>query len=88
MKTICYLILALILAVLVLAVTGCGSTFYGPDGKPTARINGDYTYQRTSEGDVSISLRHSETILAHGNAVSKGIGAAGSSLTALAIAAP
>ena len=43
MKTICILILALIVAVMVLAMTGCGSTFYGPDGKPTASIRGDYT---------------------------------------------
>jgi hypothetical protein len=85
MKTICYLILALILAVLVLAVTGCSSsTFYGADGNPTARITGDLNYHRTAAGTVTMTLNHSPVIDAH----ARSIGAVGSSLTALAIAAP
>ena len=80
MKTICWLILA----VIVLAITGCGSTFYGPDGKPTARINGNFNYHRTAAGTVTMSINHSQVIDAHGRA----IGVVGSTVTALAIAAP
>ena len=84
MKTICLLILALILAVLVLAMTGCGSTFYGPDGKPTARITGNFNYHRTTAGTVTMSINHSQVIDAQGRA----IGVVGSTVTALAIATP
>lgn len=83
MKLICYLILAL--AVLVLVVSGCGSTFYGPDGRPTARISGDYTYQRTPGGSVSISLRHTETIQAQGNAFAKDLGTLGTAAAAFTL---
>lgn len=85
MKLICSLILELILAVLVLAMTGCGSTFYSADGKPAARICGDYTYQKTPDGSVLISLRHTETIQATGNALAKDLGALGTAATALTL---
>ena len=71
-----------LIVVIIIFCTSCGSTFYGPDDKPAARIRGDYTYQRSAAGDVSISLRHSETIRAQGNAVSKSIGAAGTAASA------
>jgi hypothetical protein len=78
------LIFFAIMAVAVLALTSCGSTFYGADGKPTARITGDLTYARMPDGGVTMTINHSQVI----DAQARAIGAVGSSLTALAIAAP
>ena len=76
------------LAMVVIAIiwsTSCASTtFYGPDGKPTARISGNFNYHRTAAGTVTMSINHSQVIDAQGRA----IGVVGSTVTALAIAAP
>ena len=79
--------LAIIVAIIIFC-TSCSSTFYGPDGKPTAMIHGDYTYQRSAAGDVSISLKHSPVIRAGGVATSQAIAAAGTVASAAILAAP
>ncbi len=84
MKTIVYLILALALAVLVLAVTGCASRFY-EGGQLTAEIRGDYTYQRAKDGSETITLKHSPVITAAGKAATETIVAAGTSITAFKV---
>ncbi len=67
-ELICY---ALAAAAICMLATGCASNFYGPDGKRTATIRGDYTYQRTAAGAVTITLKHSPVINAAGNATAK-----------------
>ena len=80
--------LALIVLILVWATSGCASTFYSADGKPLATIRGDYTYQRTASGAVSITLKHSPVIRASGVATSQTIAAAGTAASAAILAAP
>ena len=77
MKTICYLTLALVIAVIVLAITGCVSRLYD-HGQLTAEIRGDYEYRKAADGSVSVSLSHTPVIQASGTAIAKDIGAAGS----------
>ncbi len=78
----------MILVIVIAACSmSCASTFYGADGKPTARIYGDYTYQRTAAGAVTITLKHSPVIRAGGIATTQVIGAAGTAVTA-ALAVP
>lgn len=76
------------LAMVVIAIiwsTSCASTtFYGADGKPTARIMGNLTYSKKPDGSLTMSINHSQVIDAQGRA----IGVVGSTVTALAIAAP
>ena len=78
-ELICYFIAAVVICML---ATGCASTFYSPDGLPLATIRGDYTYQRTASGAVSITLKHSPVIRASGVATSQTIAAAGTAASA------
>jgi len=52
----------------ILCLASC-STFYGPDGKPTARIMGDYTHTRAADGSETTTLNHSSITPGIGGAV-------------------
>ena len=77
-----------LIVVIIIFCTSCGSTFYGPDGKPAARISGDYTYQRSADGKETVTLNHSRVITAGGTAGAKLITAGGTAASAAILAAP
>jgi hypothetical protein len=84
----------LLLAIAILALSNCASTtFYGADGKPTARFQGDMTkveYQRACDGSMRWSadtVNHSSATAAGGNAASKGILSTGTSIATSGIPA-
>lgn len=88
MKTICYLTLALVIAVIVLAVTGCAATTFYDAGHPVARFPADMAkvrYLRHADGSVewqAEAVSHSAPIRSSGNAASKVIGATGTAASA------
>ena len=88
MKTIFYLLLALAIAVIVLAVTGCTATTFYEAGHPVARFPADMAkvrYVRHADGAVewqAEAVSHSAPIRSGGNAVSKIIGATGTAASA------
>ena len=76
-----------ILLLTIAALTNCAhTTFYGPDGKPTACFQGNMTkvqYERACNGSMKWSadtVNHSAATIAGGNAVSKGIISAGTGI--------
>lgn len=77
----------IILSAITAALASCAATtFYGPDGRPTAQFQGDMTkveYQRACDGAMKWSadtVNHSAATTAGGNAVSKGIISAGTGI--------
>ena len=76
--------LALVVIAIIWSTSCATTTFYGADGKPTARIMGNFNYHRTAAGTVTMSINHSQVIDAQGRAV----GVVGSAVTALSLAAP
>ena len=87
MKTIHLLLLVLI----TLALSNCGTNFYGNDGKLVAQFQGDMTkveYQRACDGSMRWSadtVNHSSATTAGGNAVSKGIISTGTGIATSSI---
>ena len=81
-------LIAVVITFAAMSLTGCTSTFYGPTGLPLATIRGDYTYQRTAAGAVTITLKHSPVIRASGVATSQAVAAAGTAASAAILAAP
>ena len=76
--------LAFVIAVLILAVTGCTTTYH--DGKPTARISSNFTGKihvaPDGTADIDGAVNNSAIIQSYGTASAKTIGAAGTAAAA------
>ena len=82
------------LSLITVALSNCATTtFYGADGKPVACFQANMTkveYQRACDGSMRWSadtVNHSAATTAGGNAVSKGVLSAGTSIATSGIPA-